>query len=111
MSATHQHLTADGCTKAMAHKDDIPYMLFVQHCIDSLRKEVERVFHVRLAALAITRKVDKDELQVVFVAQSLELFLPSIKVAAKAMNEADGLIAIAILFIMYANAVVNSHIL
>lgn len=50
MSATHQHLTADGCTKAMAHKDDIPHMLFVQHCIDSLRKEVERVFHVRLAA-------------------------------------------------------------
>lgn len=61
--------------------------------------------------LAITRKVDKDELQVVFVAQNFELFLPSIKVAAKAMNKADGLIAIAIPFIMYANAVVNSCIL
>ena len=107
LSATLQYLTADGRTKTMAHKDDIPHIFLVQHRIDGLGKEVERVLHMWLTALAIARQVNEQQAQMTVIAQSLELLLPSIEVAAEAMNETDGLVAIAISLIMYANAIVD----
>ena len=103
LSATLQYLTADGRTKTMAHKDDIPHIFLVQHRIDGLGKEVERVLHMWLTALAIA----KQQAQMTVIAQSFKLLLPCVEVAAKAMNETDGLVAIAISLIMYANAIVD----
>ena len=60
-----------------------------------------------LTALAIARQVNEQQAQPLLIAQSFKLLLPCVEVAAKAMNETDGLVAIAISLIMYANAIVD----
>ena len=53
-------------------------------------EEVESVFHMGLVALPVAGQVDEDKLYI-FVAESLELHLPSVHVATEPMNEAEGL--------------------
>ena len=107
-------MSANGRAQTMTHKNHIALdTILIQHLINGMGKEVERVFHMGLVALSIAWQVDKNKLQVFVITESLELLFPCVHVTTKSVNETDGLgIGLAIpYFIMYTNTIVNSDVL
>ena len=96
----------------MTYEDGILNTIRIQHFINGMCIEVERVVYVRLIALSVSWQIDEHESQVFLITESLELLLPCVHITAEAVNETDGFsICLAIHYlIMYANTVIDSDV-
>ena len=54
--------------------------------------------------------LEEYQTKIVIVTQAFKLFLPSVEITAEAMNETNGLVAVAVSFIMNADAVIHGDI-
>ena len=66
---------------------------------------------MRFVTLSIAWQVDEHQPQSLVVTKRLKLLFPRVYVTAKAMNKANGLFTFAPCFVVYADAVVDGHIL
>ena len=106
----HQGMAANWSTEAVTDKSDSIDIVLIQNFVYCLRKEIDGVIDMRFAACAIAGQVEEQQTKVVIVTQTFKLFLPSVEIASEAVNETNGLIAIAVSFIMNANTVIHGDI-